>query len=255
MSGDVKLILRDGKTLTLKKGIRVPEGSSLTIYGQSNDSGKLDARAGSYNAAIGSNDRDDDEEQGAGTIIIHGGDVTAKGGSDSAGIGGGNEAHGGNITVYGGKVTSTAGTDAAGISSGDEYKGGSSGTVTIYGGVVNATGGDCGAGIGGGDDGNGGNVTIIDSKVIATAGKESGARAIGRGNGGKSNGSLTLSDNLMVCTGSAEKQGEEYIFETTGTVKAEARVDACQKNQMILIDLCDHVESEWRCESTAQHGK
>ena len=37
VSGTANLILRDGKTLTLKKGIRVPEGNTLNIYSQQQD--------------------------------------------------------------------------------------------------------------------------------------------------------------------------------------------------------------------------
>lgn len=52
-SGTVELILCDGTTLTAEKGIRVPEGSTLIIYGQSKDSGKLVANSPKYDAAIG----------------------------------------------------------------------------------------------------------------------------------------------------------------------------------------------------------
>ena len=170
VSGTANLILRDGKTLTLKKGIRVPEGNTLNIYSQQQDSGSLVAKASDYKAAIGSNDEDDDAENGSGTINIHGGNVNANGGDDSAGIGGGNEAHGGNITIYGGTVTAKGGPNGAGIGSGDEYEGRVRGSITIYDGTVTATGGPSGAGIGNGALVVGGTITILGGTITAKGG-------------------------------------------------------------------------------------
>ena len=60
------------------------------------------------------------------------------------------------------------GTDAAGIGGGE---GGSGGYVTINGGYVYAEGGwEYGAGIGGGEDGAGANVTINGGIVVAKSG-------------------------------------------------------------------------------------
>ena len=194
VSGNVRLILTDGMTLTAEKGIRVPEGATLRIYGQANDSGKLIATAGSYNAAIGSNDEDDGDEDAAGTIIIYGGTIEATGDSDAAGIGGGNEAGGGNVTVYGGTVTATGGDYGAGIGSGDEPENGSAGSYTQYGGTVTANGGKEAAGIGGGNDGDGGTVTIWGGKLNATGlgwGKEAGGAGIGGGDDGDG-GAITI---------------------------------------------------------------
>ena len=187
VSGSVRLILTDGMTLTAEKGIRVPEGATLRIYGQTNDSGKLIATANGYNAAIGSNDEDDGDEDAAGTIIIYGGTIEATGDSDAAGIGGGNEAGGGNVTVYGGTVTATGGDYGAGIGSGDEPENDSAGSFTQYGGTVTADGGKEAAGVGGGNDGNGGTVTIWGGKLEATGlgwGQEAGGAGIGGGDGG-----------------------------------------------------------------------
>ena len=187
VSGNVRLILTDGMTLTAEKGIRVPEGATLRIYGQTNDSGKLIATAGGYNAAIGSNDEDDGAEDAAGTIIIYGGTIEATGDSDAAGIGGGNEAGGGNVTVYGGTVTATGGDYGAGIGSGDEPENGSAGSYTQYGGTVTANGGKEAAGVGGGNDGDGGTVTIWGGKLEATGlgwGREAGGAGIGGGDDG-----------------------------------------------------------------------
>ena len=185
--GDVKLILVDGATLTATQGVRVAEGNTLTIYGQVHDSGKLDAHGSKYNAGIGANDADDDEESAAGTIIIHGGTIEARGGREAAGIGGGNEAKGGNVTIYGGKIKAVGGRYGSGIGGGDEAD---NGTTVIYGGEVNAIGSaEGGAGIGGGDEGSGGVITI-EGGFVTAEGKYNAA-AIGGGCYGSS-GTITI---------------------------------------------------------------
>ncbi|MBR0510926.1 MAG: InlB B-repeat-containing protein [Clostridia bacterium] len=237
VSGSVRLILTDGMVLTAEEGIRVPEGATLSIYGQANDSGKLIAGADGNNAAIGSNDEDDGDENGAGTIIIYGGTIEATGDSDAAGIGGGNEAHGGFVTVYGGTVTATGGDYGAGIGTGDEVEGVYGSVYTFYGGTVTANGGeqaagigggnecdgvnvtiwggminakgdhydpliygiyDGGAGIGGGDRGNGGTIAIHGGTVTATGGNY--GAGIGGGNNGNA-GNITITDGTVTATG------------------------------------------------------
>ena len=101
-----------------------------------------------------------------GTVIITGGTVTATGGSYGAGIGGGSRGSGGTITITGGTVTAKGGGYAAGIGGGDG--GGSGGTVTITGGTVTAKGGGYAAGIGGGYYGSGGTVTITGGTVTCS---------------------------------------------------------------------------------------
>ena len=189
--GYVYLILCDDVTLTLDEGFRVPENYQLSIYGQAADSGKLIAHSDDYKAAIGSDDEDDDEEDGAGIINIYGGNITAKAGSDAAGIGGGNEARGGWVSIYGGTVNATGGEDGAGIGSGDEYEDGNSGVVNIYGGVVNATGGRQAAGIGGGDDVKSGPINIYGGEITA----KSGLAGAGIGGGeGAGAGEISISN-------------------------------------------------------------
>ncbi len=209
VSGSVRLILTDGMTLTAEKGIRVPEGATLSIYGQTNDSGKLIATAGSYNAAIGSNDEDDGDEDAAGTIIIYGGTIEATGDSDAAGIGGGNEAGGGNVTVYGGTVTANGGDYGAGIGSGDEPENGSAGSYTQYGGIVTADGGKEAAGVGGGNDGDGGTVTIWGGKLEATGcswGQEASGAGIGGGDDGDG-GTVTIYGGNVTAEGDYRAAG------------------------------------------------
>ncbi len=78
------------------------------------------------------------------------GKLTAEGGSDGAGIGGGRYGSGSDITISGG-------AGSAGISGGDS---GAGSNITISGGEVKATGGLGGAGIGGGPEGNGNNIAV-----------------------------------------------------------------------------------------------
>ena len=202
VSGEVNLILMDDTYTCFYSGLRVPEGATLNIFvpdGAVGD-GRLIANASKsdYCAGIGSNDRDDDEESGAGNINIHGGRIFATGGSDAAGIGGGNEAHGGHISIYDGYVEAVAGTDAAGIGSGDEYSGSFKGSISIYGGIVKATGGDCGAGIGGGDNVGGIDIKIYGGKV--TAYSDYHGAGIGGGEHGDS-GSITIRNATVSATG------------------------------------------------------
>ena len=168
VSGDVHIILCDGSSLSIvlqkdpdgnlvtEPGIEVGEGSSLTVYGQVNGSGRLVAVGGDGGAAgIGG------REGGAcGAVTINGGEVSSAGGSDyssgASGIGTGNGGYGGSVTINGGKVTASGNEYGAGI--GDDYRGRNM-TVIINGGTVTATGGADGASI------KGDNVTINDGAI------------------------------------------------------------------------------------------
>ena len=165
VSGDVTLVLGAGTTLTLPKGIEVPEGSSLTIRGE----GTLVANADGDNAAIGA--------KVYGAITIEGGTVVATGGSFGAGIGGSEWSNGGGmIRISGGNVTATGGFNAAGIGGGGnaiwEHRYTMAGDIVISGGTVIAAAGDSdSAGIGGGDSaaagGSVGSITITGGCVTA----------------------------------------------------------------------------------------
>lgn len=152
VSGTVNLILCDGAKLTVNDGIVVNAGNTLNIYGQSAGTGKLVSTGYDYTAGIGG------YKSAAGTITIHGGNITAAG-----------------CTAY----NVSGNFSSAGIGGGGKNNGG--GTVSVYGGTVTATGGDKAAGIGG-------NVIIAGGNVKAVAG--SGAEAIGKGKGGSSSGTL-----------------------------------------------------------------
>ena len=86
VSGTANLILCDGCTLNANSGIRLFEGNALNIYGQSADSGKLNAKA-SYvgNSGIGGNQNDGN----GGDLTVYGGSIYASGMVNAAGIGGG----------------------------------------------------------------------------------------------------------------------------------------------------------------------
>ena len=128
VTGDVHLILADGFSLTVKGGIEVAEGNSLTIYAQSTDSakmGSLTANATSSGCAgIGGS-----AHENGGTVTINGGSVKASGSGSGAGIGGGVSGNGGSLTITGGSVTARGGYNAAGIGVGSGGRDG--GTLTI----------------------------------------------------------------------------------------------------------------------------
>ena len=185
VTGEVNLILADGCTLNATKGISVTSGNSLTIYGQSEGSGELIAKAKQLNgyagiggsdgnaahgnitinggiikaesvgdaAGIGSGSGAGSSDKPNGTITINGGTVTATaGGSNGSGIGGGffNNITGGGIVINGGTVTATGAAKAAGIGTGYSDLQTNGRIIKITGGTVNANGGMNAAGIGGG---------------------------------------------------------------------------------------------------------
>ena len=133
VTGDVRLILADGCTLTVNGGIQVTVGDSLTIYGQENGTGALITTGDDGKAGIGGGEDNSSGMIGGGidggTVTINGGTVTATGGAYAAGIGGGSSTlsggNGGNVTITGGTVTATGGIGGAGIGGGSG--GGSSG--------------------------------------------------------------------------------------------------------------------------------
>ena len=205
VNGDVHLILMDNTTLTAKEGIHVSENNSLSIYAQSDGNG-MGALAAAYwgsVAAIGGH-----SGQTSGTITIHGGKITATGGSGAAGIGGGYNGAGGSITIYGGDITANGGNNAAGIGGGEN---GAGGNITIYGGKITASCGyygegygSYGAGIGGGYQGAGGNITIYGGDITATGGYE----AAGIGGGNKGAGvSITISGGKITANGGDHAAG------------------------------------------------
>ena len=253
--GEVHLILADGAKLTAKggfnnAGIQVSGAeTSLTIYGQTAQSGLLTANGGNNAAGIGGGNGGDGSN-----ITINGGTVTATGGNDAAGIGGGNGGSGSDITINGGTVTANSeyggagigggngssgsnitinvgtitangGVNAAGIGGGE---GGSGSNITINGGTITANGGYNAAGIGGGYFGSGSNITINGGKVTANGGVD--GAGIGGGEGDKS------STNITINGGEVTANGGGY-----GAGIGGGKYGSCSK---ITVNLCLIVEAD-----------
>ncbi len=241
LGNDVHLIIPDGVTLAVDGGVKLESGYTLNIYSQERDFGVLIANQSYTNAAgIGSGGGSDDPN--AGTLIVHGGKIWAKGNNYGAGIGGGykqgfgtNGTQGG-LIVYGGDVEAYGDVGGAGIGSGYECPD-FAGYVTIYGGTVNATGGYKspafigygynGAGIGGGDGSPGAIVHIWGGTVNAYGATY--AAAIGGGFNGRGikthihDGTVTAvtKSGAAIGGGNGEVDGGEIIIDA-GTVVANA---------------------------------
>lgn len=108
----VTILLPDGMTLNLQKGITVSEGQTLVIdkYGLTEaGSGILNAIGSEESAGIGGC-----YGGKCGTVTINGGTVNATGGSSGgAGIGGGSQGDGGNVIINGGTVFAAGGSPEA----------------------------------------------------------------------------------------------------------------------------------------------
>ena len=211
-------------------------GGQVYIYG-----GTVNATGGDNGAGIGGG-----KNKGGGTVEISGGTTTAKGGYYAAGIGGGYKGSGGTVNITDGQVTATGGTNGAGIGGGEE---GSGGTFSITSGnsvEFDATGGSCGAGIGGGKNGNGGNVTIAGG-VMCIEGKDN-AYAVGRGDGGSSDGSLVLDDSRCVMT-SDQNQSRVTTSERESTLRTagKRRVKKCPDHAEQKVSDKDEYYHHWSC--------
>ena len=225
--GNVSIELNGGSTLRSgyeHAGLEKNNGGSLTIADEDKN-GKLTAWGGQQGAGIGGGSGKDGSN-----IFITGGGVNAIGDLAAAGIGGGLGGNGSNITISGGKVGATNGLNGAGIGGGQH---GSGSNITISGGEVSAIGGKSGAGIGGGLGGNGSNITISGGEVSASGGKN--GAGIGGGVYGKGEG-ITVSGNAQLKvrggsvhgdygTGAGIGGGGSY-----GTDGAEVEPDICGLN-------------------------
>ena len=183
------------KSGTQSAGLEKTSTGTLTLKDDNNEAGNLTATGGFNSAGIGGGYLGDGKN-----ITITGGTVTATGGSSGAGIGGGREGKGENITITGGTVNATGNEDGAGIGGGSS---GSGENITITGGEVTASGGDnwddCGAGIGGGNGGVGKNITITGGTVNATGGYGGGAAGIG--------GAFANGENITITGGTVNASG------------------------------------------------
>ena len=187
--GNVSIELNGGSTLRSgyeHAGLEKNNGGSLTIADEDKN-GKLTAWGGQQGAGIGGGSGKDGSN-----IFITGGGVNAIGGLAAAGIGGGLGGNGSNITISGGKVGATNGLNGAGIGGGQH---GSGSNIIISGGEVNAIGGDWSAGIGGGQRGSGSHITISGGEVNASG----GVNGAGIGGGLRSKGKdITVSGDTKL---------------------------------------------------------
>ena len=215
--------------------------AAVTVQGDHDAAIELDGdnelKSGSHNAGLEKNGH---ESSGKLTIKDDNdtkGSLTAKGGKDGAGIGGGYESGAGNIEITGGTVEAVGGEGAAGIGGGVYGPGRD---IEISGGKVSATGGsysgDPRPGAAGIGDGAGAwseiapdappsnpNHIIIsgDAEVEAKAGASTGGKtaAIGGGDVGEIPNSALSDDHHKVTGGSltrydpAGKKMEDYSYD------------------------------------------
>ena len=232
VTGDVHLILTDGCTLTVNGGIQVEKGNSLTIYGQSEQTGTMgrliasitEEDASIYHAVIGGNGSDTGGNEG-GAVTIHGGFVSATATVIDFSQSDPDTSQGNNNGSFAGDSYGAA----IGGGGSETGTGGDGGTITICGGTVEAQS-VAGAGIGGGNrglgpsdsiptkgtGGSGGNITISGGSVTATTmtgrtigllaernqGRWAGA-AIG-GSFGGSSGNITISGGTVTAIVSSQ---------------------------------------------------
>ena len=188
------------KSGTQSAGLEKNSTGKLTLKDDNNEAGSLTATGGFNSAGIGGGYLGDGKN-----ITITGGTVTATGGSSGAGIGGGSSGSGENITINGGEVTASGGDNwddcGAGIGGGN---GGVGKNITITGGTVNAAGSyfdhGRGAGIGGGGNSSGNNITITGGTVNVTGGYGGGAGIGGGAEGGGGN-NITIKGGTVTATG------------------------------------------------------
>ena len=185
------------KSGTQSAGLEKTSTGTLTLKDDNNEAGSLTATGGFNSAGIGGGYLGDGKN-----ITITGGTVTATGGSSGSGE---------NITINGGEVTASGGDNwddcGAGIGGGN---GGVGKNITITGGTVNVTGGyGGGAGIGGGAEGGGGNnITIKGGTVTATGGGYRGNSGAGIGGGSSGSGeNITINDGKVTATGGSYAAG------------------------------------------------
>ena len=253
-NGDVHLILADGAMLTVgggqyvtNAGIQVSgDGNSLTIYGQTAQTGKLEATTFGYAAGIGGKSGEDGHD-----ITINGGKIDAEG--YASGIGGGNEAKGYNITINGGEVMALSRSNGAGIG------GGSNGVehevfvgahcdghdITINGGIVTADGGIYASGIGGGSMGYGTDITINGGRVIATVNIYGDGGGAGIGGGYKGVGrNITFTNGFVTAIGGVGASGIGNGADAVGSQEIFA-VKRCYVRAGDSINPTDEIAHEY----------
>ena len=212
--GDATIILKEGSVNSVMgfyetaPGIFIPENKTLIIKGEGSltasnyttDPSNINSYG--YGAGIGGG-----QDVSCGNIEIQGGNITAYGGKDSAGIGGGGRykmgSNCGTIKISGGSVVATSQYFGAGIGCG--YSG-ICGIITISGGTVEATGGYAGPGIGS-TVGNASCGDIIISGGTVTATTSNASPGIGSSNQPSVCGNITISGGTVTAIGKGYSPG------------------------------------------------
>lgn len=156
-------------------GSRYGTTQRIAVYGGTVTANQLNG----FSAAIGGGEEENAAHEG---IFIYGGEIDAYA-AGGAGIGGGAGCSGteGAINIYGGNISAIGNGQSAGIGSGGKGK---NNAINIYGGTISAVGNGtshCGAGIGSGANANGtGDINIYGGSMIARSRQGAG---IGGGSG------------------------------------------------------------------------
>lgn len=199
--------------------LEVEDGATLIITQES--TGALLATGGMFSAGIGGSYQ---KTRSSGTIIIHGGEVTAVAGDlYAAGIGSTHSGTTGDIVITGGTITafSDAYDERTGAAIGSGYYS-TSGNIEISGGTVTAYGGVGGAGIGGGYNSTAVSITISGGTVTASScGTDARESAAGIGGGGcGSCDTILISGGTITATGGTGGAGigggTGYLGDTNG---------------------------------------
>lgn len=183
----------------------VTSGSLIitSAAGDGMSDGSLTATGGTNGAGVGGGSNGD-----AGNITINGGTITAEGGISGAGIGGGSNGDACNITINAGTITATGGINGAGIGGGGN---GSADRITITGGIVKAYGTINGAGIGGGANGNCTSATITGGTVEAS--NRNGRKGIDGGSNGSAKNTVITGGSIKgPVSGSPTDGNGNYVY-------------------------------------------
>ncbi len=199
VSGDVTLVLTDGETLTLNKGISLASGATLTVEGN-----------GTMNVN-GTNESTASTVAGTGTLVLTSGTLTATGGNGGSVDVVENDAHGGNGGVaINGSVIVSGGTLTA--------RGGNGGSVDFQ--SANCSGGNGGAAISG-------SVTVNSGTLTATGGNGGSVGDYGNSCGGGAgsaaiSGDLTINSGTETLTNGANGQLGQYTDECSAGTGSNA---------------------------------
>lgn len=183
----------------------VTSGSLIitSAAGDGMSDGSLTATGGINGAGVGGGSNGD-----TGNITINGGTITAEGGISGAGIGGGSNGDACNITINAGTITATGGINGAGIGGGGN---GSADRITITGGIVKAYGTINGAGIGGGANGNCTSATITGGTVEAS--NRNGRKGIDGGSNGSAKNTVITGGSIKgPVSGSPTDGNGNYVY-------------------------------------------